>query len=245
MELIRFGATKAARRRRPGGHTIFICVAGILIALAGLSGCGSSTSNSAQNGSPSSSPSCSTAASIHRSGHVRAGQPVVLAAALVPMVDIPPPDIDLDGPRPADQTNEVEQEQEQDNWANQGLDNADGNPESSQAGNSTQQESDAVAEKEEVTLWTDDLTEPDTFGEQVCEDIESLSSNAENLDNLNQLCSDIQQISTGAASNALCGVILDANNQFDQVFGSCNGLQVTEWLLDTLSKVFCITAPSG
>lgn len=178
---------------------------------------------------------------------MRASQQPTLIAALVPMpVVIPDPDIDLDGPRPQDQEDQVQQEQDQEQWANDGINSANENPQTSQSGNSLAQESDAVAETEEVTLWKDDLTEPDTFGEAVCENIETLKNDAEHLDNLNQICADVlQQVSTSTPFGALCGVVQDANNQFNQVF-PCNDLQVAQWLVDTLSDVFCKTAaPSG
>ena len=247
MELIRLGARKAARRPRLDGHTLFICAAGLLIALAGLSGCGSSPGNSAQSGpsssssSPSPSPSCSTSAFMHRSSHMRASQQATLTAALVPMPEIPDPDINLNVPRPEDQENQVQQEQEQEHWANDGINSAHENPKTSQPGNSLLQESDAVAETEEVTLWEDDLTEPDTFGEDVCKDIETLKNDAKHLDDLNQICADVlQQVSTGTPFGALCAVVQDANNKFDQVF-PCNDLQVAQWLVNRLSDVFCTT----
>jgi hypothetical protein len=255
MALIGLGGRKAARR--PGGHTIVICAAGLLAVLAGLSACGGSSPSSAQNGppssSPSSSPSCTTSAFMPGSGHSRAAQPAALAAALVPMpVIVPEPDINLDVPRPADQADPTQQEQAQEQWANNGLDKANSNPESL-LGNSApidadslQQESDAVSEREDVTLWTDDLSSPDTFGTDVCQDIQGLRTGVEDLDNVNQDCSYLQQQSDDtAASNAVCGVIGDASDQFDQAFGSCNGIEVTKWLLDALSKLFCLNVGSG
>ena len=135
---------------------------------------------------------------------------------------------------------------EQEHWANDGINSAHENPKTSQPGNSLLQESDAVAETEEVTLWEDDLTEPDTFGEDVCKDIETLKNDAKHLDDLNQICADVlQQVSTGTPFGALCAVVQDANNKFDQVF-PCNDLQVAQWLVNRLSDVFCTTAaPSG
>jgi hypothetical protein len=244
MALMRLGS-RTAIQRWPGGLTTFVCAAALLVGLAGLPGCGSPPAqNVSQSSSPSSSPSCQTSGFMHRSGHLRAGQPPALAAALVPM-PIPDPDINLDVPRP-------EQEQDQEQWADNGLDNADDNPEqlvgnsAPDSGDNLQQESDAVAEREEVTLWEDDLTDPETFGEDVCRDIENLNKSGENLDNVSQVCSYLQQQSNNEkASNAVCGVIQDANNQFDDAFGACNGLQVTEWLLDTLDQLFCTNVPSG
>jgi hypothetical protein len=183
---------------------------------------------------------------MHRTGHVRVRQQAALTAALVPVYDIPDPDIDLDGPRPTDQENAIQQEQDQMNWANDGINKASDEPLTSQPGNSLQQESDTVAETEEVTLWTDDLTEPKTFGEDVCQDIDTLQNDAKHLDNLNQVCAAILQVtSTSTPLGAVCGAVQDANTEFDQVF-PCNDLQVAQWLVDTLYDVFCITAaPSG
>lgn len=249
MALIRLGRKTA---RRPGGHTIVSYAAGLLAILAGLSACGSSPSL-AQNGPPSSSPSCTTSGFVPGSTHSRAAQPAALAAALVPMpVIVPEPDINLDVPRPADQADQTQEEQAQEQWANDGLDKANANPESL-LGNSVpidteslQQESDAVSEREDVTLWTDDLTSPDTFGTDVCHDIQGLRTGVEDLDNVDQDCSYLQQQSNdAAASNAVCGVIGDASDQFDQAFGSCNGIAVTKWLLDALSKLFCLNVGSG
>jgi hypothetical protein len=251
MALIGLGGRKAARR--PGAHTILSSAAGLLAVLAGLSACGGSSPSSAQNGPPSSSPSCTTSAFVPGIGHSRAAQPAALAAALVPMpVIVPEPDINLDVPRPADQADPTQQEQAQEQWANDGLDKANENPESL-LGNSApidteslQQESDAVSEREDVTLWTDDLASPDTFGTDVCKDIQGLRTGVEDLDNVNQDCSYLQQQSDDpAASNAVCGVIGDASDQFDQAFGSCNGIEVTKWLLDALSKLFCLNVGSG
>ena len=65
------------------------------------------------------------------STHSRAAQPAALAAALVPMpVIVPEPDINLDVPRPADQADQTQEEQAQEQWANDGLDKANANPES-------------------------------------------------------------------------------------------------------------------
>ena len=250
MELIRLGARKAARRPRADGHTLFIYAAGLLIALAGAVGLRQFPRQlgpeRAHTSSPSPSPSCSTSAFMHRSSHMRASQQATLTAALVPMPEIPDPDINLNVPRPEDQENQVQQEQEQEHWANDGINSAHENPKTSQPGNSLLQESDAVTETEEVTLWEDDLTEPDTFGEDVCKDIETLKNDAKHLDDLNQICAYVlQQVSTGTPFGALCAVVQDANNKFDQVF-PCNDLQVAQWLVNKLSDVFCTTAaPSG
>jgi len=204
---------------------------------------------------------------MHRNGQLRAGQLPVLAAALVPSPDIIPlPDIDsdLDGLRPADlpAQDDQEQEQEQQNWANDGLGHASENPESL-VGNSSpvtedylHQESAAVAEEEEVDLWTDELTAEADFDEDVCSDLEGLSNNLEDLDNLNdyltnfsQVCNSyIQQQQTNndvQAANDVCNGIQNANYHFGQAF-PCNDLQVTEWLVKWLEAVFCKTAePSG
>lgn len=242
---------------RLGGRTIFICAAGLLIALAGLPGCGGSAGNAAQNvaassltsgsasGAPAPSSSCTSSAFMHRTGHLRASQRATLTAALVP-ADDPDPGLNLDGPRPPeeDQENVLQQEQGQENWASDGINNANENPEASQQGNSLQQESEAVAETEEVELWEDDLKDPDTFGEKACAAIEALSKDAENLDNVDQMCTAIRQAATDATLDAVCGVVQDANSKFEEVF-PCNDLDVTQWLLDMLSKLFCPAAPSG
>jgi hypothetical protein len=196
---------------------------------------------------------------MHRGGQLRARRLPVLAVALVPFPEIPPPDIDseLDGLRPAG-----DEQQEQQSWANEGLGNAQTSPESL-VGNSSpvdnetvQQESVAVAEREEVTLWTDDLTAEDDFGDDVCSDLDGLSNNLDALDSLNgyltnfsQVCNRyIQQQQSNndvQASNDVCNVIQDAKNQFGGAF-PCNDLQVTEWLVDWLESVFCDTGvPSG
>jgi hypothetical protein len=256
-----------ALSRRLGGHTLFICAAGLSIALAGLPGCGSSAGNAAQNepalsssgsasgsssgsasgsalGAPSPSSSCTSSAFMHRTGHVRASQRATLTAALVP-ADVPDPGLDLDGPRPEDQENVLQQEQDQDEWASQGINSANDNHQTSQVGNSLQQESDAVAETEEVTLWEDDLDNPDSFGEEACTAIEALKKDAENLDNVDQMCTVIRQEATDAILDDVCGVIQDADSKFEQVF-PCNDLDVTQWLLDMLANLFCKTAaPSG
>lgn len=267
MASIRPGDRKAPLRRRRGRATVFVCAAGLLIGVAGLSGCGSNGSgNSGQNGSqssasssPSSSPSCATSGFIHRSGLLRVGQQPFLVAAMVPAAIIPLPDFDadLDGLRPAG-----DEEQEQEGWAHDGLNNASANPESRVANSSPAtetdlgQESDAVAEEEEVNLWTDDLTAQADFGDDVCSDLDGLANNLEQLDSLNASLADFSQVCNGyiqqqqsnndsTAANDVCMVIQDANNKFEEAF-PCNDLQVTEWLVDWLESVFCHTGePSG
>lgn len=163
------------------------------------------------------------------------------------MAFIPDPDIDIDVSRP-------EEPQEQESWVDEGITNADDNP-VSLPGNSLppteeslQDESDAVAYREELALLTDDSdSDPETFGESVCEDIHSLSENVENLDNLGQVISYLQQLTNDtAASKALVSVIRDANQQFAVVFGTCGqNLEVTQWLLKALNTLFCLNVPSG
>jgi hypothetical protein len=225
-----------------------------LMALAGLSGCGSSGGSAAQNGppsgsysgAPSPSPSCSTSAFRHRSGHVGVSQQTTVTTALVSVLDIPDPDIGFDELRPADQENVIQQDQAQKNWAQEGINEANDDPLTSQPGNSLQEESDAVAEEEEKALWQDDAADPDTFSDYMCENIATLESKLGDLDSLNSYCADIlQKFSVSSPFGGLCNAVQDANNQFDLTF-PCTSYQVTQWLLDTLSDVFCKTAaPSG
>jgi hypothetical protein len=160
---------------------------------------------------------------------------------------IPDPDIDLDEPRPADPA-------QQQDWANTGVENAHDNPVSlpgnslPETGDNLQEESDSVAEREEVTLWTDDLnSDSETFGSDVCRQIQALHDSGENLDNLGQVLSYLQQQSANnPAAAPLAGIVKDANQVYQQAFGPCGqNLQVTQWLLDTLTKLFCLNVPSG
>lgn len=161
---------------------------------------------------------------------------------------IPDPDIFLDEPRPVDPA-------EQESWAHTGINNAHDNPVTSpgeslpETQENLQQEADAVAEKEEVTLWTDDLSssDPQTFGEQVCEQIQQLKDLGEKIDNLGDVLDYLQQqSSSNSAAQPLIDIIKDANQQYQQTFGSCDqALEVTKWLVNALSALFCTSVPSG
>jgi hypothetical protein len=253
MTLIRLDEPNAAIRRRPSGHTILIGATALLAGLTGLAGCSSSPPSS----SPSSSPSCTTSGFLHRSGNSPAGQRPALVAALVPMPVIPDPKIDIDEPRPAEQPDqsEQEQEQEQDHWADGLINKAEASPLSlpsnslPETAENLQEESDAVAYREDETLLMDDVnSDPVTFGEDVCMKIHALSENVENLDNLGQVILYLQPPLTSVtpAAKALAGVIRDANNQVALVFGACDqNLEVTKWLLKALESLFCTNVPSG
>lgn len=251
---------KAALRRRSGGQTILASAFALLLCLIGLAGCSSSSSDNSSSSSDNNSGSASAGASASGcflTGSVRpshksptARQPVLASARLasyeapLPVI-IPHADYNFDEVRPAGQD-----EQQQTDWAHQGLDYAQSHPQEMPVTVEPTQENlltvaNAVKSKEETTLLTDDLNSGDMagYGAEICRAIAAVDSAITNLNDVSQVVSYLQQLATSdnsQAPNDMAGVVQDNYNQFANVFESCvNDISSTQWILQELQKVFC------
>ena len=257
---------KAAARRRSGGQTILVSAYALLLCLIGIAGCSSSPGNNASSGSdnnagnasPAASPSgCFLTGSV-RPGHKSriAGQPVLASARLasyeapLPVI-VPHADYNFDEVRPAGQD-----EQQQTDWAHQGLDYAQSHPqempgtlEPTKA--NLQIVASAVKSREESTLLTDDLGSGDMagYGAEICRAIALVDHAITNLNDVNQVVSYLQQLATNdnsQAPNDLAGVVQDTYNQFANDFESCvSDISSTQWIFQELQSVFCPGELSG
>lgn len=258
---------KAAARRRSGGQTILVSAFALLLCLIGIAGCSSSspdnsTSGSSDNNSGSASAEASPSGCF-LTGSVRpshkshtAGQSVLASARLasyeapLPVI-IPHTDYNFDEVRPAGQD-----EQQQTDWAQQGLDYAQSHPQEMPGTLEPTQDNlrmvaNAVKSREETTLLTDDLNSGDMagYGAEICRAIAAVDSAITNLNDVGQVVSYLQQLATSdnsQAPNDLAGVVQDSYNQFANDFESCvNDISSTQWIFQELQNVFCPGKLSG
>jgi hypothetical protein len=187
-------------------------------------------------------------------GSPAARRPVLASAQFPDPVEVPDPDIDIDGERPPDSDIPG-----QETWANQGMTNAERLAKllaPQQEGLTPTDanllhESQGVVARESKTLFDDDLVytelddDPD-YGHQMCEALDYLDSlikigtlkpndPKEVADILSSLGSD-----TDPAPKDLTSIVDDAFNVMQIAFPQCNStLDTVQWIIEQMENLFC------
>jgi hypothetical protein len=253
---------KAALRRRLGGQPILAYASVLLLCVAGIAGCSSSGSdNNPPNGSDNNSGSaavgaqpsgCFTSSFVRPSQKLPTARESALASARLtsyeaPLPIIPRPDYNFDEVRPAE-----EGEQQQADWANQGLDYAQAHPQERPGTFQAPTQgnlltvANAVKSTEETELLRADLSSGDMagYGDEMCRAIAAVDSAISNLNDVSQVVSYLQQVvapqDNTQAPNDLASVVQDAYNQFANAFESCVDLISSgQWILQEIQNLFC------
>jgi len=244
-------------------NSVLAFLTALLLLIFAIAGCASSSATApSASGSGGQTQGCLTTTSF--TGGDRSSRTAILLARTDDPVSVPD-DIDVSGSRPTD-LNQGDQSVWVDQSTHdeqQNKDNAPAPPPAATAPTTANldAEGDAIGPVEELALLGDDDTSGDEydFGEEVCEAVEQLIQSGDDLDSVQNVVDDIQQLtpispsgepsgSSGspsgngaeAALTALQTILNSAAADFSSVFGPCEPyINVAEWLLDTIQKVFC------
>jgi hypothetical protein len=178
-------------------------------------------------------------------GSPTSGQ-AVLVSAQSPGWDVPDPDVNIDNTR--------QENEDQQSWANDGIDNARSVPLPSAALAPDKadllKEANGVVATEDSTLLSDDLenlgTDPD-YADQICQALGLLDNAIQAFivdpANLPQVVSFLKGLTTSdnpSAPDDLAGTFSDAVLKFESTFPGCGGiLDTTEWLISQVESLFC------
>jgi hypothetical protein len=187
-------------------------------------------------------------------GSLPAGQPVLASAQFPSPVEVPDPDIDIDGERPPDSD-----QPGQESWANQGVDNAERlikllTPQQDGLAptevNLMHESQEAVAQ-ESKTVFDDDLyyIEHDSdydYGQQMCKAldyIDALIKIGTLRPNDPKSVADVLmslESSTDPAPANMIDIVNNTYNLFQAAFPQCNSsIDTVQWIIEQMENLFC------